>query len=287
MEVRAPWHEPSYFSLPCQQDVSKLITFLIPHTTHIILTTTTKSIMPHLERVPSEYLFPTPKNGLGTPSSMESSPPNAVSPDVKSTSYVVLQNRHQVRGIQLTLTCGQRTFAEHIANQKDLCKMRRRESALGKATIVYRQQKLSRALNDEMCNALDVYEKSPRKCKIQMTIEGCKLFYVTDFLEHAPPTESIAVSESTLVPDKNTQQGFSGRNELNWKRGKSVILPVPVFSSTVNDQPSFTLIHQCTETEISMDIASASDVDTLLPMVLSSWHVRRTLCALSPRDSMC
>lgn len=285
MEVRAPWHEPSYFFLPCWQDVSKLITFLIPQTTHILATT--KSIMPHLERVPSEYSFPTPKNGLGTPSSMESSPPNAVSPDVKSTSNVVLQNRHQVRCIQLTLTCGPRTFAEHIANQKDLCKIRRKKSALGKATIAYRQQKLSRALDDEMCNALDVYEKSPRKRKVQTTIEGCKPFYVTDFSEHAPATESISVSESTLVPDKNTQQGLSGPNELNWKRGKSVILPVPVFSSTVKDQPSFTLIHQDTETEISMNIASASDVDTLLPMVLSSWHVRRTLCTLSPRDSTC
>ena len=32
MEVRAPWHEPTYCSLPCQQDVSKLITSLIPQT---------------------------------------------------------------------------------------------------------------------------------------------------------------------------------------------------------------------------------------------------------------
>jgi hypothetical protein len=71
------------------------------------------------------------------------------------------------------------------------------------------------------------------------------------------------------------------------KRGKSIMIPVPVFSSTVNDQPSFTPIHQGTETEISTDIATASDVDTLLPMVLSSWHARRTLCALSPRDSTC
>ena len=60
---------------------------------------------------------------------------------------------------------------------------------------------------------------------------------------------------------------------------------VPVISSTVNDQPSFTPIHRGTETEISTDIATSSDVDTLLPMVLSSWHARRTLCALSPRDS--
>jgi len=219
---------------------------------------------------------------------MESSPPNAVSPDVKSTSNIVLQNRHQVKGNQLTLTCGPRTFAEHIANQKDLCKIRRKKSALGKATIAYRQQKLSQAQDDEMCNALDEYEKSPRKCKIQMTIDECKHFYVTDFSEHTPATASIAVSESTVDPDNNTtHQGLSRPNELNLKRGKSIMITVPIFSSTVNDQPSFTLIHRATETEISKANATASDVDTLLPMVLSSWHARRTLCALSPRDSTC
>ncbi len=90
---------------------------------------------------------------------------------------------------------------------------------LGKASIAYRQQKLSRALDDEMCNALDVYEKSPSKREVQTSIEGCKPFYVTNFSEHAPTTELISVSESTLVPDKNTQQGLSGPNESNWKRG--------------------------------------------------------------------
>ena len=65
------------------------------------------------------------------------------------------------------------------------------------------------------------------------------------------------------------------------------MIPVPAFSSTVNDQPSFTLIHRGTETKISKVGATASDADTLLPMVLSSWHTRRTLCALSPRDSTC
>ena len=162
--------------------------------------------MPHLESVPSEYSFPTPKNGLGTPSSMESSQPKAVSPGVKSTSNIVFQNQHQVKGIQLTPTCGPRTFAEHIANQKDLSKMRRKKSALGKATIAYRQQKLSRALDDEICNALDEYEKSPRKCKIQMTIDECKPFYVTYFLEHAPTTASIAVKfeEGKIHHDTST-----------------------------------------------------------------------------------
>ncbi len=174
--------------------------------------------MPHLERGPSEYSFPTLKNGSGTPSSMESFPPNAVLPDVESTSNIVLQNQHQVKGIQLTLTYGPRTFAEHIAHQKDLCKMRRNKSALGKATVAYRQQKLSRALDDDMCDSLDEYEKSPRKCKIQTAIHECRHFYVTDFSEHVPATAPIAVSKSTLDPDKNTQQGLSGPTEFNVKR---------------------------------------------------------------------
>ncbi len=109
-------------------------------------------------------------------------------------------------------------LVEHIACQKDLCKMQRNKSALGKATIAYRQQKLSWALDDEMCNALDEYEKSPRKCKFQMTIHECRHFYVTVFLEHAPATASVAMSESTLDPNKNTQQGLSGPNEFNVKR---------------------------------------------------------------------
>jgi hypothetical protein len=42
--------------------------------------------------------------------------------------------------------------------------------------------------------------------------------YITDFLEHAPTTASIAVNENTLDPDKNIQQGLSGPNEFNVKR---------------------------------------------------------------------
>ncbi len=123
--------------------------------------------------------------------------------------------------------------------------------------------------------------------KSKTTIHECRHFYVTDFSEHAPSTASIAISESALDMDKNTQQGLSGPNEFNVKREKSVMMPVSVFSSTANNQPSFTPIHQGTETEISTNIATANDVDTLLPMVLSSWHARRTLCALSPGDSTC
>ncbi len=121
--------------------------------------------MPHLERGSSEYLFPTPKNGSGMPSSMKSFPPNAVSPDVKSTSNIVLQNWHQVKGIQLTLTYGPRTFAKHIAHQKDLCKIQMNKSALRKATNAYHQQKLSWALDDEMCNALNEYGNCQENAK--------------------------------------------------------------------------------------------------------------------------
>jgi len=244
--------------------------------------------MPHLERGPSEYSFPTPKNRSGTPSSKESFSPNAVSPDVKSTSNIVLQNRHQVKGIQLTLTYGPWTFAKHIARQKELFKMQRNKSALGKATIAYCQQKLSRSLDDEMCNALDEYEQLPKKCKIQMTIHECRHFYVTDSSEHAPATASVAMSESTLDPDKTTEQGLSGPNECNVKREKSVMMPLSIFPTTANNVPSFTPIYQCTPAiEISTDIDTVSDIDTLLPMVLLSWHARRTLCAMSPRDSTC
>jgi hypothetical protein len=133
----------------------------------------------------------------------------------------VLQNRHQVKGIQLTPTYGPWTFAKHIARQKELCKMRRNKSALGKATIANCQQKLSQSLDDEMCNTLDEYEKSPRKCKIKTTIHECRHFYVTDSSEHAPATASVAMSESTLDPDKNTQQGYQGLMSL-MERGKNL-----------------------------------------------------------------
>ncbi len=154
--------------------------------------------------------------------------------------------------------------------------MQRNKSA-GKATIAYCQQKLSRALDDEMCNALDEYEKLPRKCKIQTTIHECRHFYVTDFSEHAPATTSVAMSESTLDPNKNTQQGLSGPNEFNVKRENSVMMPLSIFSSTANNLPSFPPIYQGTAIEISTDIDIASDIDTL----------RRTLCAMSPKDSTC
>jgi hypothetical protein len=79
--------------------------------------------------------------------------------------------------------------------------------------------------------------------KIQTTIMSADIFMFLIFLEHAPATASIAMSKSTLDPDKNTQQGLSEPNKFNVKREKSVMMPVSILSSTANDQPSFTPIH--------------------------------------------
>jgi hypothetical protein len=70
------------------------------------------SIMPHLERGPSEFSFLTRRNESATPSSMELMPSNAVSPDVKSTFRSVLQNREQEKGIQLTHTYRPQKYAK-------------------------------------------------------------------------------------------------------------------------------------------------------------------------------
>ena len=51
------------------------------------------SIMPHLERGPSEYSFSTPKNESATPSSNDMMPPYASLAEIKLTSTNVLQNQ--------------------------------------------------------------------------------------------------------------------------------------------------------------------------------------------------
>ena len=58
------------------------------------------SIMPHLERGPSEYSFSTPKNESATPSSNDMMPPYASSlAEIKLTSTNVLQNQVHEKGI--------------------------------------------------------------------------------------------------------------------------------------------------------------------------------------------
>ena len=57
------------------------------------------SIMPHLERGPSEYSFSTPKNESATPSSNDMMPPYASLAEIKLTSTNVLQNQEHEKGI--------------------------------------------------------------------------------------------------------------------------------------------------------------------------------------------
>ena len=70
--------------------------------------------MPHLERGPSEYSFPSPKNESATPSSMDTMPPDALSLDVNLTSRRVLQNREQEKGIQFSHTSRPQKHAEQM-----------------------------------------------------------------------------------------------------------------------------------------------------------------------------
>jgi hypothetical protein len=88
----------------------------------------------------------------------------------------------------------------------------------GRQPLLIANKSCPKLLMMKCATPLDEYEKLPRKCKIQTTIHECRHFYVTDFLEHAPATASIAISESTLDPNKNIQQGLSGPNEFNVKR---------------------------------------------------------------------
>ena len=77
-------------------------------------TTNHNSIMPHLERGPSEYSFSTPKDESATPSSIDTMPPYASLPDIKLTSTRVLQNREQEKDIQFSHTRGPQKYDEKM-----------------------------------------------------------------------------------------------------------------------------------------------------------------------------
>ena len=77
-------------------------------------TTNHNSIMPHLERGPSEYSFSTPKDESATPSSIDTMPTYASLPDIKLTSTRVLQNREQEKGIQFSHTRGPQKYDEKM-----------------------------------------------------------------------------------------------------------------------------------------------------------------------------
>ena len=77
-------------------------------------TTNRNSIMPHLERGPSEYSFSTPKNESAMPSSIDMMPPDASLPDIKLTSTRMLQNREQQKGIQFSHTSGPQKYDDEM-----------------------------------------------------------------------------------------------------------------------------------------------------------------------------
>ena len=142
----------------------------------------------------------------GSPTSREPSlPQNAITPDVEVLSRSTNANRPGIKnGVKATPIYGPRTYASHISHQKELCKMKRKQKQmkmeLAKATIDYRQKKLSNALDEEMCTAVNEYELSTSR-KTQVTIDQCLPFYVASStqhtsLNHSASTAPIAVNES-------------------------------------------------------------------------------------------
>ena len=108
-------------------------------------------IMPRLEPDPPLLSsIPTPYDVTGSPTSRVPSPQNAIQPDVDVLSRTTNANRPVKNGVKVTPIYGPRTYASHISHQKDLCKMKRKQKQmkmeLAKATVNYRQKKLSNAL---------------------------------------------------------------------------------------------------------------------------------------------
>jgi neutral trehalase len=164
--------------------------------------------MPRLEPDPPLLSsIPTPYDVVpGSPTSREPSlPQNAITPDVEVLSRSTNANRPGIKnGVKATPIYGPRTYASHISHQKELCKMKRKQKQmkmeLAKATIDYRQKKLSNALDEEMCTAVNEYELSTSR-KTQVTIDQCLPFYVASStqhtsLNHSTSTAPIAVNES-------------------------------------------------------------------------------------------
>ena len=164
--------------------------------------------MPRLEPDPPLLSsIPTPYDVVpGSPTSREPSlPQNAITPDVEVLSRSTNANRPGIKnGVKVTPIYGPRTYASHISHQKELCKMKRKQKQmkmeLAKATIDYRQKKLSNALDEEMCTAVNEYELSASR-KTQVTIDQCLPFYVASStqhtsLNHSASTAPIAVNES-------------------------------------------------------------------------------------------
>ena len=163
--------------------------------------------MPRLEPDPPLLSsIPTPYDVTGSPTSREPSPQNAIQPDVDVLSRTTNANRPVKNGVKVTPIYGPRTYASHISHQKDLCKMKRKQKQtkmeLAKATVDYRQKKLSHALDEEMCTAVNEYKLSASR-KTQVTLDQCLPFYVTSSTQHKSSTHSASTALSAVNASVN------------------------------------------------------------------------------------
>lgn len=171
--------------------------------------------MPRLEPDPPLLSsIPTPYDVPGSPISREPSlPQNAITPDVEVLSRSANANRPGIKnGVKVAPIYGPRTYASHISHQKDLCKMKRKQKQmkleLAKATMDYRQKKLSNALDEEMCTAVNEYELSASR-KTQVTIDQCLPFYVASSTQHTSLNHSASTAPTAVNESVNELKGAS------------------------------------------------------------------------------
>ena len=158
--------------------------------------------MPRLEPDPPLLSsIPTPYDVPGSPTTREPLLQNSITPDVKVLSRTTNANRPGQNGVKVTPIYGPRTYASHISHQKDLCEMKRKQKQmkmeLAKATIDYRQKKLSNALDEEMCTAVNEYELSGSR-KTQVTLDQCLPFYVASSTRHTLSNHSASTAPSAV-----------------------------------------------------------------------------------------
>ena len=129
-------------------------------------------------------------------------PQNAITPDVEVLSRTTNANRPGKNGVKVTPIYGPRTYASHISHQKDLCKMKRKQKH------DYRQKKLSNALDEEMCTAVNEYELSASR-KTQVTLDQCLPFYVASSTQHTSSNHSASTAPSAVNESVNELKGAS------------------------------------------------------------------------------
>ena len=173
--------------------------------------------MPRLEPDPPLLSsIPTPYDVNGSPTTREPLQQNIIQSDIDVLSRTTNANSSGKHGVKVTPIYGPRTYASHISHQKDLCKMKRKQRQikmeLAKATIDYRQKKLSNALDEEMCTAVNEYELSASR-KTQVTLDQCLPFYVTSSTRHKSSKHSTSTALSAVNESVNELKGASSVEE--------------------------------------------------------------------------